>query len=1090
VPSNYEAIRKENRDLYGTDIGRIGPMLLSHRYDDRTHFIFELLQNAEDALSRRSECQGQRHVTFTLEPGRLTLSHFGRPFDEADVRSICAIALSKKDGASIGRFGIGFKSVYTFTDRPEIHSGDEAFAVENYVHPISVAPVARQPDETLVILPLKQGDKRASDEILTGLKRIGPNALLFLQQIEEINWRLQDGSCGSYLRSPPQAWGENVHKITVIGKVSGEPEVDENWLVFDRVVFSPDKEAVGRVQVAFSLKADGDQTGQWTVAPVNISPLVVFFPTAVETNLGFLVQGPYRTTPSRDNIPRDDPWNKHLIGQTAELLVEAIRWLRDEEMLDISALHCMPLDPEKFTERSMFGPVFELVRQALFKEPLLPRFGGGYVAASHSKLARTQELRELFHPTQVAKLFGSAEAAWLTGEISQDRTPAIRQYVMRELRVVEVTPEVIIPRLTQTFLEAQSDEWVSRLYEFLSAQPSLYRRLNFVPLIRLSDDHHIVARITGEPRPQAFLPGNFETGFPTVKPAVCASQKAREFLMMLGITEPDLVDDVIRNVLQKYLSDSVDEEDDQYTKDIKRILAAFQTDSKTQRERLLAALRKANFVMAVDAGDGSSYLDKPGNVYIATERLKKLFANVPGAMIVNDAYACLRGERVRDLLEACGAVRYPRPVEIPHAMSLDTLRALRQWPGHEKAARVYEQVVDWLLQGVDELIRVLPNLTYEERGQRARLLWDSLGELEERRGGRIFEGSYQWGRYGQFRKAFPSAFVRRLNDAAWIPAANGEIYPPHLVVFDSLGWNSNPFLLTKIRFKPPIIDKLAREAGIDPAALDLLRECGITTVEVLRSRLGIPETPVQQGQSADTEPSSKLERTDANDSHEDTKDFQGDAMPDPPPGIHDPEDHDSPAPHGRGASSGKGGGQGAASKDGGGGNGSPTNTEPSDTIEATHRPPGGRNGVSMFISYVGMHPDHEEADPDGLEREARMRIEAQAIKKILQLEPFLRQTPEGNPGYDLYEPDATGSPIRWVEVKSMTGSLEDRPVGLSHTQFDLARVKADAYWLYVVEHAMDPQRARVLRIRNPAGKARTFTLDRGWSRIAQPACLT
>ncbi len=38
---------------YGTDIGRIGPMLLVDRYDDRTHFIFELLQNVEDALARR-----------------------------------------------------------------------------------------------------------------------------------------------------------------------------------------------------------------------------------------------------------------------------------------------------------------------------------------------------------------------------------------------------------------------------------------------------------------------------------------------------------------------------------------------------------------------------------------------------------------------------------------------------------------------------------------------------------------------------------------------------------------------------------------------------------------------------------------------------------------------------------------------------------------------------------------------------------------------------------------------------------------------------------------------------------------------------
>ena len=33
-------------------------MLLANRYADRTHFIFELLQNAEDALARRDNWEG------------------------------------------------------------------------------------------------------------------------------------------------------------------------------------------------------------------------------------------------------------------------------------------------------------------------------------------------------------------------------------------------------------------------------------------------------------------------------------------------------------------------------------------------------------------------------------------------------------------------------------------------------------------------------------------------------------------------------------------------------------------------------------------------------------------------------------------------------------------------------------------------------------------------------------------------------------------------------------------------------------------------------------------------------------------------
>ena len=117
-----------------------------------------------------------------------------------------------------------------------------------------------------------------------------------------------------------------------------------------------------------------------------------------------------------------------------------------------------------------------------------------------------------------------------------------------------------------------------------------------------------------------------------------------------------------------------------------------------------------------------------------------------------------------------------------------------------------------------------------------------------------------------------------------------------------------------------------------------------------------------------------------------------------------------------------------------------------------------------------------------------MKIEDHAITQIISLEPELQRTPEGNPGFDLFEADSGGRQIRWIEVKSMTGTLEDRPVGLSYTQFECAREKGDAYWLYVVEHATQAQ-ARVLKIQNPVGYVRTFTFDHGWSEIALSVCL-
>lgn len=307
------------------------------------------------------------------------------------------------------------------------------------------------------------------------------------------------------------------------------------------------------------------------------------------------------------------------------------------------------------------------------------------------------------------------------------------------------------------------------------------------PLVRLSDGTHVTPLADG--KANAFLPAPFASDFPTVRAAVCASPEAIAFLRSLGLTEPDPVDDVIWNLLPKYRKSEVNVSDEDYAADIGRILQAFATDSAVQREKLLLQLRETPFVMAVDAGNGAGYTSRPGDAYIATERLKSLFAQVPGVFIVDDSYACLRGEPVRELLEACGALRYLRPGNAPRALTWDERRELRVEAGHEQTSGSNDNVVDWDLQGLNALIATLPALPADQRLQRAQTLWDSLSDLEDRRGHGVFTGTYSWTHYGSYRKEFPSAFIRSLNSAAWIPGEDGDLHPPSEIVFESLGWN-------------------------------------------------------------------------------------------------------------------------------------------------------------------------------------------------------------------------------------------------------------------------------------------------------------
>ena len=134
-----------------------------------------------------------------------------------------------------------------------------------------------------------------------------------------------------------------------------------------------------------------------------------------------------------------------------------------------------------------------------------------------------------------------------------------------------------------------------------------------------------------------------------------------------------------------------------------------------------------------------------------------------------------------------------------------------------------------------------------------------------------------------------------------------------------------------------------------------------------------------------------------------------------------------------------------------------------------------------FVSYVEVSPSEETEGPDNQSHQKRMDLEKQAIDLICSKEPVLQRTPTHNPGFDLTELGSDGKPVRWIEVKAMKGTLKDRPVTLTRRQFKFAQDHKDAYWLYVVEKAGDSSQINIIRVKDPAGKAQTFTFDHGWA---------
>ena len=103
--------------------------LLTQLYPDKAHFIYELLQNAEDARATG--------VSFNLQREGLIVSHDGRQlFTSKNVDAITNIDTTKREDVNqIGKFGIGFKAVYSYTSRPRIYSGPFKFEIHELFCP-------------------------------------------------------------------------------------------------------------------------------------------------------------------------------------------------------------------------------------------------------------------------------------------------------------------------------------------------------------------------------------------------------------------------------------------------------------------------------------------------------------------------------------------------------------------------------------------------------------------------------------------------------------------------------------------------------------------------------------------------------------------------------------------------------------------------------------------------------------------------------------------------------------------------------------------------------------------------------------------
>jgi len=161
-------------------------------WESPTRYIYELLQNAEDAKAKEFK--------IYISKKRIKIVHNGNLFTEDDVRNIC-YAMSKKDpNETVGYLGVGFRSVFAITDKPEIYSGKFMFRFDRdeclkefnddsffYFYPYWIEQPVEVIDleKTTFILPFRS--EEFFNETINELKNLGASSLLFLRNIRTIS---------------------------------------------------------------------------------------------------------------------------------------------------------------------------------------------------------------------------------------------------------------------------------------------------------------------------------------------------------------------------------------------------------------------------------------------------------------------------------------------------------------------------------------------------------------------------------------------------------------------------------------------------------------------------------------------------------------------------------------------------------------------------------------------------------------------------------------------------------------------------------------------------------------------------------------
>lgn len=473
-----------------------------NKYPESAHFIYELLQNADDAQAE--------NAYFILRKDGLVFAHNGRRHfnitdpnrdDEqiGDINSIVNIGRNEKDGiATIGKFGVGFKSVFQYTDCPEIYDDTFKFKITDHIVPTLLNHDfhSRKEGETLFYIPFKDKDKDYGyiKNRLNGLK----SPILFLYNLREVKWKEEsDISFQVYSKDVREIIKDEKKGVECFQVTERTGSKQQDIYMFKRNILVSENN-VQPIYIGFYLKEDG------TLDTKTVRRIFCFFQTSETFGMPFISHAPFLTVDNRNNLDPNSDINKYFINEIAKLAADSLVYLRDIGLKQKKAIlteNLFEIIPVKYSnhvytegealqgETLDISVFYRLFTEKVKTEKIIYTVDGQYQSIYNVILAERTNQRTLIDKNQLnflleegqkkgieigsqnSELDTIKEAYGIKQEkkefIKDSISSEIRSYMTDVLKIPRFTLKLFADCISPEFMRAQSQEWVQKFYEFI-----------------------------------------------------------------------------------------------------------------------------------------------------------------------------------------------------------------------------------------------------------------------------------------------------------------------------------------------------------------------------------------------------------------------------------------------------------------------------------------------------------------------------------------------------------------------------------------------------------------------------------------------